>query len=139
MPAGLNPAESEAVIGADDPDGAGAREAAQSLVPEIAGDTDDRDWRSRSALPEAPPGSVVPLDAPRRPPMEPSAKVPKALACHLSQILRVGPTRTKSCHRLVVSRSVCPSSLATNSCSNPAPPCLPCPKEACLPTQCRFP
>ncbi len=26
MPAGLNPAESEAVIGADDPDGAGARE-----------------------------------------------------------------------------------------------------------------
>ena len=85
MPAGLNPAESEAVIGADDPDGAGAREAAQSLVPEIAGgDTDDRDWRSRSALPEAPPGSVAPSDAPRRPPMEPSAKVPNSsiLALH---------------------------------------------------------
>ena len=75
MPTGLNPAESEAVIGADDPDGAGAREAAQALVPEVAGDTDDRDWRSRSALPEAPPGSVAPGDAPRRAPVEPSAKV----------------------------------------------------------------
>ena len=75
MPAGLNPAESEAVIGADDPDGAGAREAAQSLVPEIAGDTDDRDWRSRSALPEAPPGSAAASDGQRRPASEPSAKV----------------------------------------------------------------
>ena len=57
-------------------DGLLCLQAAQSLVPEIAGDTDDRDWRSRSALPEAPPGSGASApDAPRRPPSEPSARV----------------------------------------------------------------
>ena len=77
MPATLDAAQSECIIGVDDPDGAGAREAAQRLVPEIAVEGDDRDWRSRSALPEAPAGTPAPTETgpPRRAP--PSDGAPK--------------------------------------------------------------
>lgn len=77
MPARLDAAQSECIIAADDPDGAGAREAAQRLVPELAAEGDDRDWRSRSALPEAPAGTPAAAEAgpPRRAP--PSDGPPK--------------------------------------------------------------
>ena len=78
MPATLDPAQSDCIIGTDDPDGASAREAAQRLVPEIAAEGDDRDWRSRTALPDAPAGTAAPSEAPpprRAPPSDGAPKV----------------------------------------------------------------